>query len=250
MQSRRALFFPFQHRSGHLIRPPLSIRGIKFQWSARCEEDDSHCGNLNKHCETATPWLLMIELRVRRQPKDPLAVHASRAGLKEDTLGVDHFSVYLHFPHGEAQMRLWIKMPYSVFAVSLIDARIPDSLSYSGLGSFDAEPSRHQIANRYIYFCLFIYLSIYFCILWGFVSVKQHTVRKGGKGMHSRLISHINYPGWRGEKNNISEWKSISQKMPQFICEKWEAKQRKLEANLVFRAITEGNEAASLWQII
>lgn len=38
--------------------------------------------------------------------------------------------------------------------------------------------------------------------------------------------------------------------MPQFICAKWETKQAKLEANLVFRAITKGNEANSLWQII
>ena len=47
-----------------------------------------------------------------------------------------------------------------------------------------------------------------------------------------------------------SERAALPQKMPQFICEIWETKQAKLEANLVFRAITEGNEANSLWQII
>lgn len=39
-------------------------------------------------------------------------------------------------------------------------------------------------------------------------------------------------------------------KMPQFICEKRETKRAQLGANLVFKAITKGNEANSLWQII
>lgn len=62
--------------------------------------------------------------------------------------------------------------------------------------------------------------------------------------------AETSFPHKLPRKKIAMQTQRASQKMPQFICGKWETKQAKLEANLVFRDITKGNEANSLWQII
>ncbi len=185
---------------------------------------------------------LIIELRVCWQPELSMPFHPSRASWKEDILKVGRFSVYLHFPHGEPQMQVWIKCCTVFLLWVWLKFTFLTAYHILALKFFmQSWESMHKI--DIFFFSFFILLR---SPLWN--NMKREGECTAETSFSQKLPRKKNK---QTKKKTIQSQRAAPlQKMLQFICEKWETKQAKLEANLVFRAITKGNEANSLWQII
>lgn len=178
-------------------------------------------------------------LRVRWRPKDSMPVHTSPASLRRRRtesrpfFSLPSFSTWratnarlnrtaAQCCDDESDWSSFLLTAYHILALKLFT---------------QTRDSTHKIYT----FLIFYRITFRFC----------ETTWRGKVDARPRPRSNTNYPEKKKEIIIMPSGKRASrEKMPQFICEKRETKRAQLGANLVFKAITKGNEANSLWQII